>query len=70
MLSLTDVKSYLFFVDRVSKVRFDSEALIDQKATAFEIQTVARLFSGVVRADVELMRKSYEDLQNMGELFP
>lgn len=70
MLSLADVKSYLFFVDRVSKVRFDSEALIDQKATAFEIQTVARLFSGVVRADVELMRKSYEDLQNMGELFP
>eukprot|EP00942_MAST-04A_sp_MAST-4A-sp1_P003826 g3826.t1 len=68
--SLGNIKLFKHYQDRLQTVKFDSEALEDQKAFGYQVKRFVEIYLGTVNSDAELICNSYDKLINMKKLFP
>ena len=68
--SLGDFKLFNHYTNRMLAIKYDSEALQDQKAVGYQQQTFAALYAALNNLDSQKMHEYYNKLINMQELFP
>ena len=69
-VSLGNIKMFKHYVNRISKVKFDSEALSDQKAVGYEFHHLALMVVAVIESNTEKVRECYQLLDDMPKMFP
>ena len=55
-------KLFKHYQDRLQTVKFDSEALEDQKAFGYQVKRFVEIYLGTVNSDAELICNSYDKL--------